>query len=128
MDDSLFIPVSKHDIEVVERIKNADPKNIQEILPQIFEWVEDINWPIAPELVKVLVRFDDMIIPCIIDLIRKPDGLREYSIYYYMLPLLTNRQLCLLKEELERVAYNPSPFEKEEKYDKIAMQYLKNIF
>jgi hypothetical protein len=45
-----------------------------------------------------------------------------------MLPLLTNRQLSLLKEELERVANNPSSFEKEEGYDKIALQYLQNIF
>jgi hypothetical protein len=44
-----------------------------------------------------------------------------------MLPLLTNGQLCLLKEELERVALNPSPFELEEKYDKIALHYLQNI-
>ena len=128
MDKSSLIPVSKHDFETVERIKITEPKNIQEVLPQIFEWIEDINWPIAPELIKVLTGFDEMIIPFVIDLIRNPDGLREYSIYYFMLPLLTNRQLCLLKEELERVANNPSFFEKEEGYNKIALQYLQNIF
>lgn len=127
MDKKLFIPVSKHDFKAVERIKNAEPKSIQEVLPQIFEWIEDINWPIALELVKTLVRFDDMIVPFIKDLIHNPDGLREYSIYYFMLPLLTNRQLCLLKEELERIAFSPSPFEKEQEYDRIALQYLKNI-
>jgi hypothetical protein len=128
MNKSLFIPVSKDDFETVERIKITDPKNIQEVLQQIFEWIEDINWPIARELVKVLAGFDEMIIPFVIDLIRNPDGLREYSIYYYMLPLLTNRQLSLLGEELERVANNPSSFEKEEGYNKIALQYLQNIF
>jgi len=127
MDISFFIPANKHDFEAVERIKNADPKDVEEHLPQIFEWIEDINWPVAQELVKVLAGFDDLIMPFVIDLIRNPDGLREYSIYYFMLPLLTNRQLQLLKEELERVAHNPSPFEKDEEYDKIALKYLQKI-
>lgn len=128
MNKSLFIPVSKDDFETVERIKNADPKSIQKVLPQIFEWIEDINWPIACELVKVLAGFDEIIIPFVIDLIRNPDGLREYSIYYYMLPLLSNSQLSLLREELERVANNPSLFEREEGYNKIALKYLQGIF
>lgn len=127
MDKSLYIPVSKHDFETLERIKITNPNNIQEVLPQIFEWIEDINWPISPELVKVLASFGDMIIPFVIDFIRNPDGLREYSIYYFMLPLLNKRQLGLLKEELERVAYSTSSFEIEEEYDKIAIQYLQNI-
>ena len=128
MNSNLFIPVSKHDFEALERIKNAEIDKIQEVLPQIFDWIEDINWPIAPELVKILVRFDEMIIPYVIDLIHKPDGLRECSVYYHMIPLLSKRQLCLLREELERVANKPSHFEKNEEYDKIALQYLQSIF
>ena len=127
MNNSVFIPVDKHDFEAVERIKNAEPNDIKKVLPQIFEWIEDINWPVAPELVKVLVKFDDLIIPFVIDLIHKPDGLREYSIYYFMLPLLSNSQLQLLKKELERIAYNPSSFETKEGYDKIAVKYIGKV-
>ncbi|TCO68061.1 DUF5071 domain-containing protein [Marinisporobacter balticus] len=127
MKKNYFIPKHKFDFEAVERIKNADSISIQPVLPEIFEWVEDINWPVAQELVKVLVKFNDLIIPFLKDLMQKPDGLREYSVYYGMMPLLTNRQLLLLKDELERVASNPSLFEIEEEYDKIARQYLQKI-
>lgn len=125
MSASPLIPKSKFDFETVEKVKNADYNSVRCVLPQIFEWIEDINWPIAPELVKVLVEFDDMIIPHVIDLINKPDGLRECSIYYFMLPLLNKSQLLLLKNELERIAYTPSAFEKDAGYDKIALQYIK---
>jgi hypothetical protein len=128
MDKSLFIPKSKYDFETVERIRLTDPKNIQDILPQIFQWTEDINWPIAADLVNILAGFDEMIIPFVRDLIRDPDGLREYSIYYFMLPLLSNKQLYLLKDELERVANNPSSFESAEGYDKIALKYIGKIY
>lgn len=127
MDNSIFIPKDKSDFETVERIKNAAPKRIEEVLPQVFEWIEDINWPIAKELVKVLAGLDDSIIPFVIDLIHNPDGLREYSVYCFMLPLLNNRQLLLLKEELERIVNHPSSFEKEEEYDKTAIEYLQKI-
>jgi hypothetical protein len=127
MNNNRFIPKNKHDFETVERIKRADNQSIQEVLPQIFDWLEDINWPVAKELVKVLPKFDELIIPFVVDLMHRPDGLREYSIYYNMLPLLTQSQLQLLKEELERVAHNPSPFEKEEEYDKIAVEYLQRV-
>ncbi|WP_053957474.1 DUF5071 domain-containing protein [Inediibacterium massiliense] len=127
MKKNCFIPKDKFDFEAVEKIRNADPISIQPVLPQIFEWVEDINWPVAQELVKVLVKFDELIIPFLKDLIGNPDGLREYSVYYYMMPLLTNRQLLLLKDELKRVANHPSPFEKEEEYNKIALEYLEKI-
>lgn len=125
MDKSLIIPTNKHDFDAVEKIKNTDLKSIQQCLPQIFEWVEDINWPIAPKLAEVLIKFDDMIVPYLIDLIRNPDGLREYSVYFYMLPILTDIQLHLIKGELMRVAYNPSDFEKQEGYDKIALKYIR---
>jgi hypothetical protein len=125
MDKNSIIPTNKHDFDAVEKIKDTNPKNIQKWLPQIFEWVEDINWPIAPKLAEVLVKFDDMIVPYLIDLIRNPDGLREYSVYFYMLPILTDIQLHLIKGELMRVAYNPSDFEKQEGYDKIALKYIR---
>ncbi|WP_034378510.1 MULTISPECIES: DUF5071 domain-containing protein [unclassified Dehalobacter] len=127
MNKDYLIPRDKFDIESVERIKNADIESIEPVLSQIFEWVEDINWPVARELVKVLVKFDDLIIPYLKDLIQRPDGLREYSVYYHMMPLLNERQLLLLRDELERVANSPSRFEKEEEYDEIALQYLQKL-
>ncbi|AFV01918.1 hypothetical protein UNSWDHB_1255 [Dehalobacter sp. UNSWDHB] len=44
-----------------------------------------------------------------------------------MMPLLNERQLLLLRDELERVANSPSRFEKEEEYDEIALQYLQKL-
>lgn len=127
MEKDYLIPKHKSDFEAVERIKNADMNSIQPELSQIFEWVEDINWPIAQELTSILVKFDEHIMPFLRDLMKKPDGLREYSLFYYMLPLLSTKQLMLLKGDLERVAYNPFQFEREEEYDRIALEHLQKI-
>jgi hypothetical protein len=127
MNKDYLIPKHISDFETVERIKNTNIESIKLVLPQLFEWVEDINWPIAPELASILVKFDDLIIPFLIDLIRKPDGLREITAYCYMLPELNNKQLLLLSEELNRVMNKPTAFEKEEGYDKLALKYLRKI-
>lgn len=55
MNKDYLIPKHKFDFEAVKRIKNADMDSVQPVLAQIFEWVEDINWPVAQELVKALV-------------------------------------------------------------------------
>lgn len=127
MENDNYIPKHKFDFETVERIRYADPDTIKPVLPYIFEWIEDINWPIAQELAKVLVKFDDLVIPIIKDLIHRPDGLREYSVYFFMLKLLTGKQLILLKDELERVVYYPSQFESQEGYPEIVEKYLQKI-
>jgi len=124
MNRNLLIPISKHDFEAVERIKKADIESIRPIISNLFEWVEDINWPIAPELARTLVKFDNLIIPFVKDLIQNPDGLREYSVYYYMLPLFTDEQLLLIKNELERVVNNPSPLEVELEYSETILEYI----
>lgn len=127
MENDIYIPKHKFDYETVDRIKNSSPDTIKPVLPYIFEWLEDINWPVAQELAKVMIKFDDLIIPFIKDLIHRPDGLRENSVYFFMLPLLSEKQLILLKDELERIAYYPSQFESGEGYFAIAEIYLQKL-
>lgn len=122
-----LIPEDKFDLAAVDRIKNTDKESIAPVIGQIFEWVEDINWPVAQELVKILPQFDELIIPYIKDRLRNPHDLREYTVYYFILPLLSEKQLHLLKSELERVAIYPTQFEQEEGYDKVAQEHLNRL-
>jgi hypothetical protein len=122
-----LIPIDKFDIKKVKELKKLSDEEIQPILPELFAWIEDINWPVAKELVKVLPIFNEAILPYVKDLWQNPDGLREYSIYYCMLPRLNIRQLELLSNELQRIAYKPTDFEQQEEYDKIVLKYLDKI-
>lgn len=119
-----LIPRNKFDIKTVKKLEKHTSEEIKCILPELFAWIEDINWPVAKELVKVLPEFNEEIIPYVKEILQNPDGLREYSIYYFMLSEFNNRQLELLSDELQRIAYKPTDFEQQEGYDKIALKYI----
>lgn len=122
-----LVPTSKFDFESVERLKHVDIKDIEPILPDLFEWMEDPNWPIASDLATVLVSFGEIIIPYIKCYLSHPDGQSEYFIYYFVLPILNQGMLKLISEELRRIIDNPTNEEKEYEYDKIALEHLNRI-
>lgn len=41
-----MIPSSKHDLSSVENLSSATDEEVVEILPQLFEWLKDCNWPV----------------------------------------------------------------------------------
>ncbi len=126
VNDNL-VPKGKFDFETVSKLEEASLSEIEPILPDLFEWTEDVNWPIAPKISEILARFDKAIIPYIIYYLHNPSGLDEYGTYYHLLPKLDKTQLLLIKDELMRIKQYPSSFQSEEGYDKLAESYLKKI-
>jgi hypothetical protein len=122
-----LVPKHKFDFETVEKIKKANISEIEPILPELFEWIEDINWPIARRLAVELVRFWEYIIQYVKYYLNHSTGIDEYCVFYEIMPLLKKTQLEALREDLERLATNPNEFEKDEEYDKFAKEYLNKI-
>jgi hypothetical protein len=122
-----LVPNNKSDFMAIERIKKATKEEIEPFLEEIFEWIEDINWPIAESLCMELVTKGDSIIPFVERILESPDGLREYAIYHVMMPLFTKHQLQLLKKVLVRISNNPSDIEHEQEYDKIVLNILEKL-
>jgi|GEM_PF-2931488 len=122
-----LIPKGKFDFDTISKIEGASIKDIELVLPDLFEWTEDVNWPIAPQLAEILPRFGEIIIPYVIHYLRYPSGLDEYATYYYLMPKMTKEQLELIKEELILVVENPTEFQKREEYDKFAKEYINKL-
>lgn len=122
-----LVPKHKFDLETVEKIKKVNISEIEPILPELFEWIEDINWPIARSLAVELVRFWEIIIPYVKYYLNHSTGLDEYCVFYEIMPLLKKSQLEAIREDLERLATNPNEFEKDEEYDKFAKEYLNKM-
>ena len=122
-----LVPKSKFDFETVEKIKRADIKDIEPILPELFEWIEDPNWPIAKSLAIGLVRFGEYIIPFVKYYLNNTEGQNEICVYEYIIPLLNKADLEAIKADLSRLASKPTEFEKELEYDKFAQEYLDKL-
>ena len=122
--ESHLIPKHKFDFEAIEKIEKADKSEIEPVLPMLFEWTEDINWPIAEKLAEALVRLGEIIVPYVIHYLRHPNGLDEYSVYYSLIPLMKKEHLEMLRDEFENILKNTSDYQKSNEYDVFALKYL----
>ncbi len=60
-----LIPRNKFDFTSIEELKCIDPNEVVPILEGLMEWMQDLNWPVAQELIKILPRFHVQLIPAI---------------------------------------------------------------
>ncbi|AZN38323.1 DUF5071 domain-containing protein [Paenibacillus albus] len=106
-----LIPKDKFDVGTLAKLKAVDPTqtNLQPILSELFEWIQDINWPIAKELCIILASFKpEDIIPYIQMVLKSGDEGWQYSCIRYLIPKLPSEVRGIIALDLRRVIDNPT--------------------
>ncbi|GJM72464.1 hypothetical protein HMSSN036_46800 [Paenibacillus macerans] len=49
------LPKDKMDLDSVAHLKTLSSNELIPLLPDLIEWLQDINWPVASELSKLLM-------------------------------------------------------------------------
>lgn len=106
MDNQVFIPKDKLDVAAVERLALARPEQIGGIERPLLEWIADINWPVAKELIKILPKYYKEIVPAIVVLLsnQEEDIYLKISIVEHLLPRLPNDSFIELASVIEYMA------------------------
>lgn len=106
MDNRVFIPKDKFDVAAVERLALACPEQISGIERPLLEWIADINWPVAKELIKILPKYYKEIVPAIVVLLlnKEEDIYLKISIVEHLLPRLPNDSFIELSSVIEYMA------------------------
>lgn len=106
MDNRVFIPKDKFDVAAVERLALACPEQIIGIERPLLEWIADINWPVAKELIKILPKYYKEIVPAIVVLLsnQEEDIYLKISIVEHLLPRLPNDSFIELSSVIEYMA------------------------
>lgn len=120
-DESFFllmsfalIPKNKSDFSTIEELNKLSPDDITPLLPKLLEWIQDINWPIAQEMIKILTKHQVLMVPILKNILvpEQTDDVWKYWIISALLPNFSNETLSLLLDELKRIATNPTEGEK----------------
>lgn len=106
-----LIPEHKDDQEVIERLKKLSFEEIKPIIPDLLEWLQDMNWPIAGPVAEILKPFSDNIVPEIIKILKTTDGFWKWGTLTTLARTTTNQMLLT---EIERMAKFPTRDEIEE--------------
>lgn len=121
MDIKKLIPKHKHDQEVIAGLKKLSFEQFEPIIPELLEWLQDANWPIARPVADILKPFADRIVPEIIKILKTNDGMWKLWVLGYLARSTTDP---LLLNEIERIAKFPSRDEIEDEVNLEAIAIL----
>ncbi|QOS80180.1 DUF5071 domain-containing protein [Paenibacillus sp. JNUCC31] len=122
-----MLPQDKHDFEAVRKLSVLSNEELKEILPQLFEWLQDGNWPISRSVEDLLLRFGEELIPHIQNVFKTKDPQWEYFMLSGLISRLPSQYLIILKDDLERILENPTKSETLEELDEVIVPLLNKI-
>jgi len=105
-----LIPKDKFDLEPFPALMEIGEDEVKPILPELLFCVADINWPIATEMIKVLIRFPDSVVPLIKNVLKPSEADEEwkYFIITDLVPRLPKSSQELLLEDIKRILDAPT--------------------
>lgn len=122
-----LLPRHKTDDERVKMIKKMDRDKILPLLPGLLEWIQDMNWPVAPSVLELLLNFPEEVVPHVQDVLSSDDDNWKWFILHFLVIELPVESRVQFKEYLTRVAETPTQNEIEEELDEIAKEILETI-
>lgn len=118
-----LIPLDKHDIERAEAVIDLGYPTIDPILPELLEWLQDMNHPVAGVLAPFLASIGRPLIPHIRHIMKTDDGIWKY----WIIKQIIRDSYEIAKEfrtDFERLAYSPTEIEVEEGLNEEALAIL----
>ncbi|HLA95961.1 MAG TPA: DUF5071 domain-containing protein, partial [Pyrinomonadaceae bacterium] len=96
---------------------------VEPVLPQLLEWLQDMNWPVAQTLATFLAGIGPPLIPHVKKIFETDDEIWKY---WVIREILTESQPLTeaLQTELKRIASYPTKSELEEELDVEAREVL----
>ncbi len=120
------MPKNKHDIYAVECLDKEMPENVIPLLPELMEWLKDMNWPVANAILPLMIRYQDETTRIAMDILKKEqnDDIWKYWIIKHFVPALSDKNQRILFDSLERIANYPTKGEQVEEVNEVAKEYL----
>jgi len=124
MEIENLIPKDKLDIETAEKLKQFSYEEVKPIIPNLLEWIQDMNWPVSRVIADYLITISEYLTSDIIDILNGKDEMWKYwtiGVFgiYSEKPLQPE-----VKEIINRISYNPSFEEIENKVNIQAINAL----
>lgn len=119
----LPLPRDKHDTQHAQALIALSWEELRPAMPQILEWVQDANWPVAAVLLPYLAGIGPRLAPYIKTVLASDD---EQWKYFVLLGIVRHSPKLAfeLGGELNRLAHAPTFGELEEGVAEVAREML----
>ncbi|SHF80669.1 protein of unknown function [Flavobacterium segetis] len=116
-----LIPKEKGDYKRAKNLKNYNVAELKPIIPNLLEWIQDMNWPIsgivAEYLVDNFIEIENEIYPILITV----DHIWKWNVINIFKDLIVDEKNI---EIIKRIAKNPTEMEKSEELDLLCKEVV----
>lgn len=126
MNEQELIPKDKFDLDAVKRLSLARPEQVSVVATSLLEWVADMNWPVASEIIHVLPKFYKELLPSIEQILinQKKDTVWIYWIISRLLIQFPKESLVNLLPIIREYADSVPTNEDEEDLKESSLAFL----
>lgn len=126
MNEQELIPKDKFDLDVAKRLSLATPEQVSVVAIPLLEWIADINWPVALEIIHILPKFHEELLPSIEQILVNQDNdiIWKYSIISQLLIQFPKESLLTLHPIIQEYAELIPNNEDEEDLKEVSLDFL----
>ena len=122
-----MLPRSKFDVERAKNLSSIGFPVLEPHLEELFTWLQDGNWPVAHHVASFLTSVGLPIVPHVRKILRGNDDIWKM---WVLSSVVDTKDLVVadtLRDEIERIANNPTTGETLEGVQEVAKEILKNL-
>ncbi|MCP4326052.1 MAG: DUF5071 domain-containing protein [Alteromonadales bacterium] len=119
-----IVPESKSDFTACTNLALASDQQVLDALPELLEWLQDLNWPVASKVIDRVCTLDKNLDSFILPILRGSDDVWKYWIISGLLTCLHRGLSGSLADELTRIINHPTKSEKEEEVNLVAKELI----
>lgn len=129
MNDNIkaLLPRNKLDTKQANAVVARGYPAVASILPELFTWIQDCNWPVAHIIAPFLASIGLPVVPYVKNVLLADDNIWKYWVLGQVVaqaPHEVAEQLC---NDLTRLAANPTPNEMAENVQEVAQAILSQL-
>jgi len=118
-----LVPQTKHNTEKAAALVALGYPAVAPVLPQLLEWMQDYNWPVAQVLKPLLAGIGRPLVPHIRAVLHGNDAVWKYWLQTQIAAESRDVYLALMPQ-LERLRDHPSEEDRREELDAVAGELL----
>ena len=116
-----LIPKEKGDYERARNLKNYSVVELKPIIPNLLEWIQDMNWPISGIVAEYLVDNFSEIEKEIYPILNTNDDIWKWNVINIFKNLIEEEKNITI---IKRIAENPTEMEKFEELDLLCNEVI----
>jgi len=118
------VPKDKFDVEAIERAHSVGFPDLNPLIPELLEFVQDANWPVAVPSSTLLSLAGPEIVPFVRDVLRSDDGMWKYWTIELVVKNLPTGVRAALSADLAQLVDAPAQDDIANEADKAAARIL----